>query len=70
MKNDNTAAVCKPCCSNINWESKKNNLKLRYPSLLDEDLTSSMASGSLMFDALARKLGLSKDELHIVILTS
>lgn len=63
------SSVCKPCFSSVNWESKKDNLRIRYPALLDSDLTTASTGGPLL-DELADKLGLSKDELHIVIMTS
>ena len=53
--------------SQLNWESKRDNLKRRFPVLSDDDLAAS-SGGSLHI--LAQKLGLSGDELQMVILTS
>lgn len=53
--------------SQMNWESKRDNLKRRFPALSDADLFAS-SDGSL--HNVAMKLGLSSDELQIVILTS
>ena len=51
----------------MNWDSKLDNLKRRFPSLSDADLSVSSANH---LEILAHKLGLSGDELEIVILTS
>lgn len=53
--------------SQINWESKRENLKRRFPALSDADLCPS-SIGTLK--NVAVKLGLSSDELQMVILTS
>lgn len=53
--------------SEVNWESKRDNMKRRFPALSDDDLA--VSSGGSMH-ILAQKLGLSGDELQMVILTS
>jgi hypothetical protein len=53
----------------INWESKKENLKAKFPILTDEDLHYECGQKDGMFKNLKSKLGLSDDELAISIIT-
>jgi hypothetical protein len=53
----------------INWESKKENLKAKFPILTDEDLDYECGQKDNMFIKLKAKLGLSDDELTISIIT-
>jgi hypothetical protein len=53
----------------INWESKKENLKAKFPILTDEDLHYECGQNDGMFKKLKTKLGLSDDELTISIIT-
>lgn len=53
----------------INWNSKKENLKAKFPILTDEDLHYECGQKDSMFKNLKTKLGLSDDDLTISIIT-
>jgi hypothetical protein len=56
-------------CSRSTWESKKDNLKTRFPLLSDADLVYESDRFENRIEELGKLLGLTRDELHIVILT-
>ena len=61
----------KHTCTEQNWNSKKEILKMRFPVLNDADLHSpGEGNNNSMLEKLALRLGLTADELGIVILTS
>ena len=49
------------------WDIQKAKIKIRYPSLSDNDLHYSLGKKGLMWDNIQKKLELSKEELRELI---
>lgn len=52
------------------WDIQKAKIKIRYPSLSDNDLHYALGKKGIMWDKIEKKLGLSKEELRkLIVLT-
>jgi hypothetical protein len=56
-------------CGSLNWQSKKENFKARYPVLTDSDLVYETPGKESMLENLRTKLGMTTDELSMIIMT-